>query len=128
LTFDPGAVGQAGCTVTVQVSTETQGVSDRFELGKVVRLPRIDRFEVSDRKVGELGYSATITGEELERIERVGWSAEFGLPVTELPVPLASGEKQALEVTVPWPPPAPRAPLYVWLRGEARGRKTDARY
>lgn len=128
LTFDPGAVGQAGCTVTVQVATESQGSSDPFVLGKVIRLPRIYSFEVSDRKVGELGYAATLTGEELERIERVGWREDFGLPVTELPVPLASGEKQALEVTVPWPPPAPRAPLYVWLRGETRGRKTGARY
>jgi len=128
LTFDPGAVGQAGCTIVVQVGTDTQGWSDPFELGKVIRLPRIDSFEVSERKAGELGYAATLTGEELERIERVGWRSDFGLPVTELPVPLASGEKQALQVTVPWPPPAPRAPLYVWLRGEARGRKTNARY
>ncbi len=128
LTLDPGGVGQAGCTLTVTVATEAQGSSDPFVLGKVVRLPRIDKFEVSDRKAGEFGYAATLTGEELERIERVGWSADFGLPVTELPVPLASGEKQALEVTVPWPPPAPRAPLYVWLRGESRGRKTKARY
>jgi hypothetical protein len=128
LSLDPGAFGRPGCTLAVVVSTDAQGPSEPFELGRVVRLPRIEKFEVTDQKVGELGYAATLEGEELELIERVGWDAEAGLPVTELPVPVAGGNKQSLRVTVPWPAPKPRAPLYVWLRGESEGRATSARY
>lgn len=128
LSLDPGAIGRPGCTLSVVVSTEAQGPSEPFELGRVIRLPRIDKFEVTDRKVDELGYLATLEGEELELIERVGWDAVSGLPVDELPVPVAGGNKQSLRVTVPWPAPKPRAPLYVWLRGESEGRATSARY
>ncbi|MCW5982672.1 MAG: hypothetical protein KIT09_31580 [Bryobacteraceae bacterium] len=129
LSLDPGAIGQPGCAVTVVVFTESQGASDPFELGKVVRLPRIDSFELTDQKQGELGYAATLKGEDLEVIERVGWDAQFGLPVTDLPVPVASGgRKQSLKVTIPWPSPVPHAPVYVWLRGESKGRATSARY
>jgi len=128
LSLDPGAVGRPGCTLSLVVSTEAQGRSEPFELGRVVRLPRIEKFEVTDEKVGDLGYAATLEGEELELVERVGWDADYGLAVTDLPVPVAGGNKQSLRVTVPWPAPRPRAPLYVWLRGETRGRATDARY
>jgi len=128
LSLDPGAIGRPGCTLSLIVSTEAQGRSEPFELGRVVRLPRIEKFEVTDEPVGELGYAARLEGEELELIERVGWNADSGLPVTELPVPAAGGNKQSLRVTVPWPAPRPRAPLYVWLRGEPRGRATDAKY
>jgi hypothetical protein len=36
--------------------------------------------------------------------------------------------KESLRVAIPWPAPAPHAPLYIWLRGEERGRLTSAQY
>jgi hypothetical protein len=43
----------------------------------------------------------------------------------ELPRPAAGeGSKQTLRIAMPWPSPTPKAPLYVWLRGESEGRAT----
>jgi hypothetical protein len=59
----------------------------------------------------------------------VGWDAEHGVPVDSLPVPVAGdSQRQTLKVPVTWPSPAPRAPLYVWLQGEDKGRLTESRY
>jgi len=42
---------------------------------------------------------------------------------TELPRPVAGeGSKQTLRIAMPWPSPTPKAPLFVWLRGETDGR------
>jgi hypothetical protein len=83
-------------------------------------------FVLSGDPAGPNQYWGELTGSGLERIVRVGWDEKEGVAVTELP----SGEKgqQKLRMAVPWPAPAPRAPLYIWLRGEAAGRKTTARF
>ncbi len=130
LSFDPGAIGQPGCDLQVIASTAEQGRSDAYTLGRVVRLPKISKFELTSEAAGPDRFYAAIEGEDLELIERVGWD-EYGpgLLVDALPVPVAAGgHRQTLRVAMPWPAPAPHAPLYVWLRGEDRGRETTARY
>ncbi len=129
LSLDPGAIGQSGCTLTAVAETETEGRSDPRPLGKVVRLPWIESFELSDEPAGDGAYFGILQGEDLEVIERAGWNAWFGLEVPGLPVPVAgAGHKQRLRIALPWPSPTPHAPLYIWLRGEQKGRATTARY
>ncbi len=46
-----------------------------------------------------------------------------------IPTPVAGNpEEQTLEIAMPWPPPSPQAPLYIWLEGESEGRRTPATY
>lgn len=114
--------GTEGCQVTVEL--EPDGA--KVEVGAIVRRPELLSFVLSGDPAGPNQYWGELTGTGLERIVRVGWDEKEGVPVTELP----SGEngKQKLRMAVPWPAPAPRAPLYIWLRGEAAGRKTTARF
>ena len=127
-TIDPAGAGRPGCDLTVVVETET-GRSDPRSLGKVVRLPRIESFRLSGERLGDRVFSGSLEGLQLETIEKVGWDAGAGYPVGELPAPVTGGTfHQRLHVAVPWPSPVPHAPLYVWLRGEAEGRRTTARY
>jgi hypothetical protein len=51
-----------------------------------------------------------------------------GVAAPELPRPIAGeGAKQTLRIAMPWPSPSPKAPLFVWLRGETAGRATTVR-
>lgn len=125
--IEPGLVGQPGCRLVLRIGTEPEGNSDPVTLGRVVRIPRITRFRLTDEKSGDAGFIGLLEGSDLEWIEQVGWSADSGLRVTELPA-AASGGAQTLSITMPWPAPAPHAPLYLWLRGETEGRKTTVRW
>ena len=129
LSVDPASIGGVGCTLMASVETDGEGKSDAYMLGRVVRLPRIESFEMTLERSGENAYVGVLKGQDLETIEKAGWTAEEGMKVTELPAPIArEGAKQMLKVALPWPPPAPRSPVYVWLRGERSGRVTDAKY
>ncbi len=129
LSLDPGTVGQSGCALTATVSTEDAGASAPYSLGQVIRLPQIDKFSLSNEKVSRSLFAGTLTGKNLQMIAEAGWNSKTGYPVEGIPTPLPenSGE-QTLSIELPWPPPAPNAPVYVWLRGEDQGRKTSARY
>ena len=118
-TFDPGTVGQSGCTLSASVETDAAGRSAAVVLGKVVRLPRIDTLTWTDEK-SQGGYLAVLQGADLETIEKAGWEVSSGITVTA--VPKQSGEKQTLRVVLPWPPPSPLAPAQIWLRGEPQPR------
>jgi hypothetical protein len=127
LSLDPGAVGPPGCTL-VGILEAAQGRSDDYELGRVIRLPRIESFTLTDEKMADSVYAGIIIGQDLELIERVGWNATTGLSVEGLPRPVAGGgQRQMLKIPLPWPSPAPHAPVYIWLRGESEGRATKAR-
>ena len=64
---------------------------------------------------------------DLELIERTGWDASKSLTVDALPTTAAgSGLQQSLKIVMPWPSPTPRAPIYIWLRGEAQGRLVES--
>ncbi len=124
LSLDPGAIGQSGCTLQAMLEAEATGKSDAFTIGKIVRVPRIESLVLSDEKSGT-GFAGTLKGFDLEAIAKTGWDKAAGLNVTELPRPVAGeGAKQTLKVAVPWPSPSPKAPLLIWLRGEAEPRAT----
>lgn len=129
LSLDPGVVGQSGCEMIATIVGEPAGNSDPYPLGRVVRLPRIQKFTISAEKLGESLYAGTLTGRDLELIDRTGWNSKHSYEAQGIPTPVpgSSGE-QTLKIAVPWPPPSPEAPLYIWLRGEKESRATNARY
>ncbi|HUB83350.1 MAG TPA: hypothetical protein VMB03_31335 [Bryobacteraceae bacterium] len=129
LSFDPGAVGYSGCKLAATVMVDPDGKSDPYVLGRVIRVPRLDKFTLSGEKVSDTSYAGTVDGHDLDVIEKVGWDATDGLPVDGIPTPIPGEHpSQSLRVVLPWPAPAPHAPLYVWLRGESQGRKTTVSY
>jgi len=128
LSLDPGVVGQSGCQLSATITSDSAGNSDPFALGRIIRLPRLAKFTLTEQKIGEL-YAGMLTGQDLQMIEKTGWDAKTGFPVQGIPTPVpGSPQEQTLEVALPWPPPSPHAPVYVWLRGESEGRLTNAKY
>ena len=128
LSIDPGAVGHPGCELVAVLET-VEGESDPLVLGRVTRVPAITGFSLTDEKVGDASYAAIITGTGLETIEKTGWDGGSGLPVTAIPTASADDPlRQTLRVAMPWPSPAPHAPLFIWLRGESDGRATGVKY
>ena len=92
-------------------------------------MPTIESFKLTDETGGEGLYVGVLTGRDLELIEKTGWDAQNGQLVQGLPSAIVGeGNKQSLRVVLPWPSPAPHAPLYIWLRGESDGRATTVRY
>lgn len=129
LSVDPGAVGDSGCKLMAQVTDPSTGTSDSFLLGQVIRLPHIDKLSISDQRLSDSTYAGTLTGENLQLIAKAGWTTKSGDAVQGIPTENPSNPRQqTLKIAVPWPPPSPQAPLYVWLRGESQARLTDARY
>jgi hypothetical protein len=129
LAFRPRSVGPPGCTVTIRLITAKNGASERRKLGTIVLLPQIDAFNVTSDKAGDSSWFGTLEGRDLEGITKIGWDADQGTAVDAIPVPVAGpGNRETLRVAVPWPAPAPHAPLYIWLRGENQGRQTSAKY
>ena len=126
---DPGAVGQSGCELKARVTVPATGTSAPADLGRVVLLPRIEQFHLTDEKLGDSIYAGVIEGQNLETIARTGWDDRTGLPVEALPTTHgADGRRQTLKIALPWPAPSPHAPLFVWLRGEPQGRATGVKY
>ena len=129
LSIDPGMIGDSGCDLMAQVIDAETGASEPFVLGRVTRLPRIQTFAMTDEKIGEATYAASLTGQDLQLIEKTAWSTTAGETVQGIPTPIpGSPQQQTLKITMPWPPPSPKAPLYIWLRGETQARQTNARY
>lgn len=126
VSFNTAAVGGPGCEVMAEAVTPDSGTSEPRDLGTIVRLPKIQAFDVSDRKAGENTWFGTLKGQDLDAIEQVGWDPSNGTVVTAVPAPAGSGDEEILQIAVPWPAPSPHAPLYVWLRGEAVGRLTKS--
>ena len=123
LSLDPGLVGYPGCQLAATLSVAPRGASDPVVLGRVVRLPVLEKFALSAESLGPNRYAGTLQGRDLDVIEKAGWDPQNGLPVTDIPAPI-SPTQQTLRIAVPWPAPAPHAPLYIWLRGETTGRRT----
>lgn len=129
LLFRPESVGQPGCTVMATLITPKNGQSEQRKVGEIVLLPKIDSFRLTNERAGNASYFAALEGHDLENIAKVGWDAENGTPVDTVPAPVSGpGNKETLRVAIPWPAPAPHAPLYIWLRGEDLGRLTSAQY
>lgn len=130
LSVDPGAVGLSGCQLTAEITTDSAGTSDPTVLGRIIRLPRVEKFALTEEKLDSNLYAGNLTGTDLQVIEKTGWDAQTGYPVQGIPttVPGTNPPEQTLKVELPWPPPSPHAPIYVWLRGETAGRLTDVKY
>lgn len=129
LSLAPGAVGESGCLLTAQIINPDSGGSDPYTIGRIIRVPHIDKFSLSDRKLGPSRYAGVLTGRNLQTIAKTGWNSSTGFEVSSIPVPVPGNpQEQTLSIEMPWPPPVPQAPVYVWLRGEQKGRKTSARY
>jgi hypothetical protein len=126
LALDPGTVGYPGCELAARVRVDPRGASELFPLGRVVRLPVLDQFTLSNQPIDANIYAGTLRGRDLDAIEKTGWDAGAGQPVAGIPTPV-EGEpgEEVLRVAMPWPAPAPHAPLYVWLHGETAGRRTN---
>ncbi len=128
LSLDPG-VWPGGCLITAVLENGRGSASAPFEVGRVLRLPRIDEFKLTDESVSEGIYVGVLTGNDLELIGKTGWDANSGHDVLGLPAPITGeGNKQSLRIPVAWPSPSPRAPLFLWFRGEQEGRATTVRY
>ena len=129
LSVDPGTIGYAGCHLAATVILDPEGHSEGFVLGRVIRIPRLDKFTLTAEKIGDSSYAGILEGRDLDVIEKVGWEAENGVPVESIPTPVPSDpSRQTVRIVLPWPAPGPHAPLYVWLRGEQTGRKTAVVY
>jgi hypothetical protein len=129
LSVDPGVVGYAGCRLEATVILEREGRSDPFVLGRVIRIPRVDKFTLTTEKVGDSSYAGVLEGRDLDVIDKVGWDAQNGVPVVAIAAPIpGDSARQTLRIVLSWPAPGPHAPLYVWLRGEQTGRKTAVIY
>lgn len=110
-----------GCVVDASITTP-DGDSAPRRIARIVDLPSIDHFELNVDEGG--AFHATIVGENLETIDKTGWSADAQTPVAGLPRPISDdGRKQKLEIAMP-APPASDALLYVSLRGEDHARST----
>jgi hypothetical protein len=129
LAINPGAIGQSGCALNATVVTLTAGDSAPYPLGRILRLPRITKFALTERQIGSGVYQGILTGQDLQMIAQTGWSPTNGYPVREIATPVAGSPLlQTLKIGMPWPPPSPHAPVYIWLRGETQGRLTKAHY
>jgi hypothetical protein len=129
LSFRPEEAGRPGCVVEASLMTPRDGQSEKRKLGSIVLLPKIESFQLTSDKAGDDSYYAVIEGRNLETIAKVGWDAQTGASVDAIPAPISgAGNKESLRFAMPWPAPSPHAPLYVWLRGEDRGRLTTAQY
>lgn len=129
LSLNPGNVGQSGCLLMTTLTSQTAGTSDPYALGLIVRLPRIEKFAVTDETLGPTLYAGTLTGEDLQAITMTGWDAKHGIPVQSIPTPVpGEPEQQTLKIRMSWPPPSPHSILYIWLGDETQGRATNVKY
>jgi hypothetical protein len=113
-----------GCVLQALVSNGHEGDSAPFRIGRVVLLPAIESFDVTGDSADS--FHATFTGQNLETIEKLGWSPDQSQPVETLPLPIAGGQKQKLDTSIP-PPPDAGTQLFIWLRNETKPRMTTLR-
>ncbi len=129
LSLDPKGASPSGCGLTASIVNPATGSSTPYSLGRVVLLPTIDKFTLSEKRQGRDLYIGTLTGRNLQVIEKTGWNHARGFDVLGIPTPvLGNPREQTLKIVMPWPPPSPQAPLYIWLHGEDGGRRTSATY
>jgi hypothetical protein len=124
LSFDTNG-WPTGCTVQARIDNGPDGLSAPCRLGKLVRFPHIDSFQMISSETDGGVYLGELTGMDLQNIEKVGWDASNGMPVSDLPSPIpGAGLKQLLRVRFATAQPSPHSLLFVWLRGDKEGRPT----
>jgi hypothetical protein len=130
LSVDPAMIGYPGCLLAASIDIEPEGRSDAFTIGRVIRVPQLEQFTLTNEQLGPSTYVGILKGHNLDVIEKTGWDADNGVRVDSVPEPVP-GDKSSLEtirVGLPWPAPAPHARLYVWFRGEDKGRQSNVAY
>jgi hypothetical protein len=116
----------AGCTIQARIDNGPDGLSEACRLGRLVRFPHVDSFQVISSETEAGVYLGELVGTDLQNIEKIGWDANNGFVVTDLPSPIpGAGMKQSLNIKLPAAEPMPHAPLYLWLRGDQQGRATN---
>jgi hypothetical protein len=124
LSFDTSA-WLHGCDLTATIANGSEGESDAYPLGHIVRVPRIDKLDVSVADPAKAECDVELTGENLETIEKAGWSTGLPILAIDLPLPLpGEGTKQTLHLHLP--APGADAQFYIWLRGEDKPRVTKS--
>lgn len=121
LAFDSSTL-PAGCYLQAVIDNAREGSSQPFTLAHILRIPKIDSFIVSQDQPHNGVRQYHLTGENLEMIQKLGWTESDPVDVSSLPIPLPGpGLKQSMELNLPDPPRAD-ATLWVWLRGDQQGR------
>jgi len=121
LAFDSSAL-PAGCSLQAVIDNAREGSSQPFTLAHILRIPEFDSFIVSQDQPHNGLRQYHLTGENLEMIQKLGWTESDPVDVSSLPMPLPGpGLKQSMELNLPDPPKAD-ATLWVWLRGDQQGR------
>lgn len=116
----------SGCHLQAAIANGSEGESEPYPMGRIVRIPRINKLDVTVADPAKAECDVNLTGENLETIEKAGWSTDLPLLVIDLPLPLPNeGSKQTLHIHLP-SQPAPDAQLFIWLRGELKPRPTTA--
>ncbi len=128
----PGKIGVPGCELEMSVADPSTGASQPAVLGRVVELPAIAGFTLSNHSPAPGEFAGQLTGNNLQLIAATGWNPRHGVPVRAIPMRVATATpgqppQQTLAIAMPWPPPKPHARLYIWLHGESQGRRTTVR-
>lgn len=124
LSYDTSGL-PAGCSLQAVINNGRSGVSAPYVLAHIIRMPFIDSVSSSGKTPDGSLNLYTLTGRNLEMIEKLGWDPANGIPSTELPIAVpGQGQEQSLAITLP-NPPAPHAMLFVWLRNDPAGRPTN---
>jgi hypothetical protein len=124
LSVDPGMAGYPGRLLTAKADVEPEGRSDAVIIGRVVRIPRLERFTLTTEQLGPSTYAGILEGRDLEVIEKTGWDPHNGLRVDCVPTP-APGDASLRPSGSLCPGPRPLLmPRYTCGSGE---RKRDER-
>ncbi len=115
-----------GCVLAATIANGEMGSSAPYVIGRIVLLPKIDTFDFQPTGDASDSLYVILTGENLETIQKAGWTADQSEPVEGLPLPIGDGQKQQLQMRVP-APPDPDAQLFLWLRTDNQPRRTTIR-
>jgi len=63
-------VGQSGCQLAATITTDSAGSSDPTVLGRLIRLPRMEKFALTDEKLSPTLYAGNLTGIDLQSSRR----------------------------------------------------------
>lgn len=114
----------AGCQLQAVIDNRHNGTSAAFNLARIILVPEIDSVAASG--AGANGTTTyTLTGQNLEMIQKMGWDQTNGVDITQLPTPIpGQGQKQTLSVDLPAPAVMNQTCVFLWLRGDEHGRTT----